>query len=285
MQKKVMITKQPLLLLALLSAIGAFHLNLKKTPDEKTIERYASYMALSFEAVGKVAPECQFTFLTGEKINLSDIAGKKCIIINFFATWCEPCKREIPYLNEFYEKFSGEKLSMVGVSSEKKETIKKFLEENKIDFNVAIDDGVIERNFGISSYPTTVVIGADGRIQFYNTGAIYNTEATLEPIVKRILSEIESGKTISKEEFLKLSRAESPIGVREHKKKGKLTEKEQRIAKQIYCPRGCGKNLIECDCAMCKEAIEMMRKEIEKGTPETEIVKKINVFYCSVKEQ
>ncbi|MGC9065521.1 MAG: redoxin domain-containing protein [Candidatus Ratteibacteria bacterium] len=205
-------------------------------------------------------------------------------MINFFATWCEPCKREIPSLNKFYEKFSTENLFMVGVSSEKMAEIEKFLEENKINFNVAIDDGEIEKKFAIEVYPATVVIDGDGKIVSYITGAIYNPDATLEPAVKTAVATIQSGKGISKEEFLKQSKIQSPYGLKYKEEKRELTEQEKRIAKQIYCPRGCGKNLIECDCSMCREAIEEMKEEIKKGTSEKEIVKKINTRYCSVKD-
>lgn len=272
------------MLLALLFAVFAFHLKLKKVPDEKTISHFASFMSRSFEVMNKIAPECQFTLLTGEKINLSDIVGKKCIVINFFATWCEPCKREIPSLNKFYEKLSKMNVFMVGVSSEKMAVIEKFLEENKINFHVAVDDGEIEKKFAIEVYPTTVVIDGDGKIVAYITGAIYNPEATLEPKVKSAVAMIQSGKGISKEQFLKQSKIQSPYGLKYQETKRGLTEQEKRIAKQIYCPRGCGKNLIECDCSMCREAIEEMKEEMKKCTSEKEIVKKINTRYCSVKD-
>ncbi|MGB9642350.1 MAG: hypothetical protein ACP5JO_02680 [Candidatus Ratteibacteria bacterium] len=59
--------------------VFALHLKLKKVPDEKTISNFASFIGRSFEVMNKIAPECQFTLLSGEKINLSDIVGKNVL--------------------------------------------------------------------------------------------------------------------------------------------------------------------------------------------------------------
>ncbi len=272
-----------LLVLILVLAVGAFHFYLKKNPEESLVEKYASYLSLPMEIVGKTAPECEFLLLSGEKVNLSDLVGKKCIVINFFSTWCEPCRREIPSLNKFYGKFSPEQMFMVAISSEKRETVEKFLKENKISFPVAVDSGEIEEKFAIDSYPTTVVIDTHGRIRFYESGAIYNTAVTLEPVVQKVITLVESGNGISREEFLRMSKVESSLGLKPEKSKKKLTEEEKKIARKIYCPRGCGRNLIDCDCTMCKKAIGEMREEMEKGKSETEIVRIINTRYCAVK--
>jgi len=162
--------------------------------------------------------------------------------------------------------------------------VERFIQEEKVSFPVALDDGQVEEKFAIDSYPTTVVIDARGKVVLYQTGAIYNTAVTLEPEVNRTLSDLRKGRGISQEEFVRASRLEAEAGVWPgSKKKKELSEQEKRLARKIYCPRGCGKNLLECNCSMCKKAIEEMKTELAAGLSEEQVVKKINTRYCSEK--
>ncbi|HOJ39221.1 MAG TPA: redoxin domain-containing protein [bacterium] len=270
--------------LLLATLVFFFHLKLKESPSEKQLNQLAGFFAKPRLLTGITAPSFETTLLSGEKFRLAEVAGRKCVILNFFATWCEPCRREMPGLNKFYQRYSRQDVYLLGICSESREKVERFIQEEKVSFPVALYDGQVEEKFAIDSYPTTVVIDARGKVVLYQTGAIYNTAVTLEPEVNRTLSDLRKGRGISQEEFVRASRLEAEAGVWPgRKKKKELSEQEKRLARKIYCPRGCGKNLLECNCSMCKKAIEEMKTELAAGLSEEQVVKKINTRYCSEK--
>lgn len=110
----------------------------------------------------------------------------KVVFLNFWASWCPPCKEEMPYIEELYKEYGKNKkdvifLGVVNPSSEEnpygqdksKETIIKFIRKNKYTFPTAFDEtGEILDMFRITAFPTTFIIGKDGEIKQYVPGAI-----------------------------------------------------------------------------------------------------------------
>lgn len=277
----VIIRKKDFLIIAGLIIIsGLFHYKLKEQPTIKERDYY-SYISSS-GWLGQFPPNFKLKLLNGETFSIEDVIGKKIIVLNFFATWCGPCKEELPVLNRFYQQYK-EYLAMIGINDDESEIkVNEFLKENKVLFPVGIDiNEKISSKFNISSVPTTIIIGVDGKIQIYEVGAIYNTEATLVPIVKSNIELLNSGKVITKEEYLKQEKIWSVRLSPDEKEQ--LTEQEKSIAKKIYCPRGCGKDLISCNCSLCKTLIKEIKDEIKKGKPDQEIIKEINLRYCETK--
>lgn len=92
--------------------------------------------------VGQQAPNIQLTTLDGKPFQLSDYRGKK-VILNFWATWCPPCKAEMPDMQKFYEEHRNEGIEIVAVnltSAEKnQEDIQTFIEEYDIGFTIPLD--------------------------------------------------------------------------------------------------------------------------------------------------
>lgn len=270
-----------LLIVVLILIVGTFHYKMKRKPDEE--KSFSFSKSRTYQFIDEIAPNFQFKLLNGTSFSLADVIGKKIIILNFFATWCQPCRDELPYLNSFYNQHK-DNLVMIGiVSEESEEKIRNFIEETKVNFPVGIDtDGTIANKYEVDSFPTTVLIGPNGRIYFYEIGAIYNTKVTLEPVYKNLLKMLNSGTGISKETYLKIERA-SRHNVVGKEEKIVLTEREKAIAKRIYCPRGCGKNLIDCDCSLCRHVIKEIREEIKNNKSDEEIIKSINIKYCNEK--
>ncbi|MBW6516474.1 MAG: TlpA family protein disulfide reductase [Candidatus Cloacimonetes bacterium] len=103
--------------------------------------------------------------LDGNPVTISELDG--LIILDFWATWCPPCKVEIPYLQSFYEEFGDQGLFVVGISSEEPAIQKKFVEDMKkegveMTYILLVDgDGAVTREYGIRSIPTTIFVKSD----------------------------------------------------------------------------------------------------------------------------
>jgi len=114
------------------------------------------------------------TSLGGKDITLSELDGM--IVLDFWATWCPPCKKEIPYLQEFHETYKDKGLYVIGVSSESAVTQRKFKNDkndvgNLITYPLLVDsNSVVAKQFGIRSIPTTYFISKDGELITKETG-------------------------------------------------------------------------------------------------------------------
>jgi thiol-disulfide isomerase/thioredoxin len=105
--------------------------------------------------------------IEGEEIDLSDYKGKT-VILNFWASWCDPCIRELPEFNELNQEIDKDKIDIFMINltdgvREKKEDIKKYVQNNKYTFNVLFDEQLkIADKFNVMYYPTTFVFNKDG---------------------------------------------------------------------------------------------------------------------------
>ncbi len=93
-----------------------------------------------------------------------DLSGKP-LLVEFWATWCPPCRKSIPHLNEVYAKYKTQGLQIVGITDEDEATVKKFLKQIPMDYNVAINTpGSIYEQFGIKAIPTAFLVDKSGKI-------------------------------------------------------------------------------------------------------------------------
>ncbi|MFN2476021.1 MAG: TlpA family protein disulfide reductase [Chthoniobacterales bacterium] len=119
-----------------------------------------------------LAPEWQVVALDGKTVKSSDLKGK-VVILNFWATWCVPCREEIPGLVELQKQYGEQGLAIVGVSVDqgKPESVTRFVERFKMNYLVAIADEKIVNDFGsVDAIPTTFIIDKQGRIVSRHTG-------------------------------------------------------------------------------------------------------------------
>jgi len=131
---------------------------------KRMIERNES---LKKTAVGQMFTDFTITQKDSSKISLSDYAGKgKYVLVDFWASWCGPCRGEVPNLKEIYSKYKGDKFEIVGVAVwDELERTKKAIEEDKITWPQILDAGEIPTKlYGINGIPHIILIGPDGTI-------------------------------------------------------------------------------------------------------------------------
>jgi thiol-disulfide isomerase/thioredoxin len=119
-------------------------------------------------AIGKPFPELEFNDLNGTLINISKLKGK-VVLIDFWATWCGPCKRETPELVELYSRYHKKGFEIIGISLDFDiNALKKFLISNKVTWPQYFErkgwDNEIASRFGIDSIPSTLLLDKDGNV-------------------------------------------------------------------------------------------------------------------------
>jgi cytochrome c biogenesis protein CcmG/thiol:disulfide interchange protein DsbE len=135
---------------------------------------------------GELAPDFLLPTPAGGTILLSSMKGK-VVVLDFWATWCVPCVEALPHL----QKVGGDEVVAVAVNEQDKaESIRQFLAGKGFTFRVADDtDGAVARMYGVSTLPTTVIIGADGMVQAQIVGWTTDTARQIDGAVARAVSQ------------------------------------------------------------------------------------------------
>ncbi|OMF80902.1 peroxiredoxin family protein [Paenibacillus glucanolyticus] len=136
---------------------------------------------------GQAAPDFVLQNLQGEEVRLSDFQGKT-VMVNFWATWCPPCRIEMPHMQKFFEDYNSKDVVIIGVNmtpSEKTlDSVKSFVDEQQLTFPIVLDmDGSVTQTYQIIAYPSTVLIDSRGVIQEKFRGAI-NYEMMKEAVAR-----------------------------------------------------------------------------------------------------
>ncbi len=114
----------------------------------------------------KLAPDFELKDLAGNAVKLSDYKGK-VVFLNFWATWCPPCREEIPSIQALGNSLSGEKFKIIAVSLDRGSTagLRDFTRDNNISFLVLHDtEGSAAAKYKVVSIPTTFIVDKDGRV-------------------------------------------------------------------------------------------------------------------------
>lgn len=151
------------------------------------------------ETETQIASDFTVFDVDGNQVKLSDYFGEP-IVINFWATWCGPCKSELPAFENLSKKYEGQvEFLMVNLTDGYSETIdgvKAFIKENEYTFPVYFDsDGIASSVYNISSIPETVFINESGEIVKTQIGAM--SESVLESYIQNLLVKEDSSNNIS----------------------------------------------------------------------------------------
>ena len=136
----------------------------------------------------KKAPDFNLVDLQGKKISLTSLKGN-VVVLNFWASWCPPCKKEIPDFVKTYNENRDKGLVIVGVAvnSDVKD-VKELVKQYNITYPIAIDDGSASKAYGpITAVPTTFIIGKDGNLVSGGKKIGMFTEGELEKFIEPLL--------------------------------------------------------------------------------------------------
>jgi thiol-disulfide isomerase/thioredoxin len=120
-------------------------------------------------------------------VKLSDYKGK-VVLLNFWATWCGPCKVEIPWFMDFQKAYKDRDFAVVGVSMDEDgwDAVKPYVEQKKMNYRVVLGNDQVSQLFGnVDSLPTTIVIDREGRIASMHIGLV--AKATYQKEIEKLL--------------------------------------------------------------------------------------------------
>ncbi len=115
--------------------------------------------------VGDTGPNFSLTTDTGKKVTRDNFGGK-ILVLNFWASWCQPCVEEIPSLNELQKQLGSSGLVVLGISVDKnKEKYNQFRKRARLVFETALDsEANVSASYGTFKYPETYIMGPDGKV-------------------------------------------------------------------------------------------------------------------------
>lgn len=126
-------------------------------------------------SIGDRAPDFTLRDLNGNKIQLSELTGK-VVMVEFWATWCPPCRESIPEMKDVYEKYKDRGFVLLGISIDKGKNapveVSSFVKEHSVTYPVLIDDSDVNASYSVSSIPTSFIIDKEGKIVSKRTGFI-----------------------------------------------------------------------------------------------------------------
>lgn len=133
--------------------------------------------------VNEQAPSFVLKDIDGTEVSLDSFKGKT-VFIDFWATWCGPCKKEMPHIEKLAQEFQKQGLVILTISNENKDTITQFLSDNKYKIRSLIDEGKeVAKKYQVKGLPTAFIIDKEGKIVTHFIGS--RDEASLRNELKK----------------------------------------------------------------------------------------------------
>jgi thiol-disulfide isomerase/thioredoxin len=154
-------------LLAACCCFGAlFGATVSKAAEELTGQGRAE--AVGQQLIGMQAPPLVLKTIDGQQIDLGKLYGKQAVYLKFWATWCVPCREQMPHFEHVYQT-RGSDLSVIAIDSgfnDSLEEVRGSREKLHINMPIVVDDGRLGEIFHLRVTPQHIIIGRDGRVQF-----------------------------------------------------------------------------------------------------------------------
>lgn len=146
----------------------------------------AAVWSASKDLTNQIAPDFTLKSLDGQNIKLSEHRGE-VILINFWASWCGPCRQEMPLLDELHQKYSPMGFSLYGVNVEEdSEAAKKMLGDLSVSFPILFDtENDVSKAYDVIAMPTTVIVDRDGMVHYIHRGYKPGDENTYQDAIRQ----------------------------------------------------------------------------------------------------
>jgi peroxiredoxin len=136
------------------------------------------------------APDFTLKSNSGENLKLSELRGD-VVLINFWASWCGPCRQEMPLLSELHDKYKDLGFTVLGVNVEENSAqARKLLKESPVSFPVLFDnDSTVSKEYNVVAMPSTVLVDRDGNVRYLHKGYQPGDETTYLDKVRNLIRE------------------------------------------------------------------------------------------------
>lgn len=149
-------------------------------------------IATSAWALSKAEPAPDFTLKSngGDNVKLSELRGQ-VVMINFWASWCGPCRQEMPLLDEIHQRYSGLGFTVLGVNVEEDQSAARdLLEDVPVSFPILFDSrNEVSEAYEVDAMPSTVVVDRDGIVRYIHKGYVPGDENKYQEVVRELIRE------------------------------------------------------------------------------------------------
>ena len=149
-------------------------------------------MSLTANAVGikDAAPDFTLKSLEGENLRLKEYQGQ-VVLINFWASWCGPCRQEMPLLDRIHQRYQDAGFAVLGINVEGEiEPAERIAKKTKVTFPILIDEGQrVSETYNLEAMPSTIVVDRDGVVRYIHRGYKPGDEAKYLEVVKQLIRE------------------------------------------------------------------------------------------------
>ena len=138
-------------------------------------------------SIGTPAPDFALKDLHGKTDRLSDQKGH-VVLIDFWATWCPPCKRELPHIQRAYDRYKEKGLVVLTINLDlRRDTVAYYMSENGYTFPVLLSDGEVQLAYNVRGIPTLYIIDEEGIVRFYQRGIKPGLKKKMSGTISRLL--------------------------------------------------------------------------------------------------
>ena len=146
--------------------------------------------AANAATLDKAAPDFTLKSLQGKNLKLSEMSGN-VVLLNFWASWCGPCRQEMPLLNDLHNKYEPLGFTVIGVNVEQEtELARSFIANSPVDFPILLDSSnKVSQLYDVIAMPTTVLIDREGKMRYLHKGYQAGDEKIYQKMVKKLIRE------------------------------------------------------------------------------------------------